>query len=655
MISDEKEINYPEEKAVSLSETDYGKIIKTIREALDGIEVKGEYANSLLEIMEANLSYVPSSTATNQIADISLYDHIKITAAIGSSLLDYLVENNIADFRKALFKGGKRFYEEEAFLLCSMDISGIQNFIYTIATSKTLKNLRARSFYLEIMMEHIVDELLNELELSRANLIYTGGGHAYLLLPNTKMCRSIIDGFEKKLNGWLREHFDIALYMAVGYVSCSANQLMNEPRGNGAYREIFRNVSAILSEKKARRYTGDEIRELNSRKRREHERECRVCGRSDRLIREDCCEICYGLESMANDIMEKDFVVILSGKPENAAMILPGDFYMIMEDEQQVTERMKQEPCYVRTYGKNRMFTGMHIATRLWVGDYRTAKEFSALAEASTGVKRLGVLRADVDNLGQAFVAGFNEEHISISRTATFSRKLSAFFKVHINTILENPKCIVGNGVQEQRNALIVYSGGDDVFVIGAWDDMIGFAVDLHDSLKKFSQGTLTISAGLGVFPAKHPVSAMAYETGKLEDCAKSRDGKNGITLFYEEQLGSGESSTYSWEELKDGVIGEKLTLLQKYFEGHPEKGNSMLYKMLGFIRNVDKDRINLARYAYLLARMEPEKRDTPERKELYQIFSQKMYKWIRNEEEKKQLITAIYLYVYLNREKEEE
>ena len=60
-----------------------------------------------------------------------------------------------------------------------MDISGIQDFIYTINNKGALKGLRARSFYLEIMMEHLIDELLEKVELSRANLIYSGGGHAY--------------------------------------------------------------------------------------------------------------------------------------------------------------------------------------------------------------------------------------------------------------------------------------------------------------------------------------------------------------------------------------------------------------------------------------------------------------------------------------------
>lgn len=78
-----------------------------------------------------------------------------------------------------------KHFIKRSFLLLSMDMSGIQDFIYNISGSKTLKSLRSRSFYLELMLEVIVDQLLEKLELTRANLLYTGGGHAYLLVSNT--------------------------------------------------------------------------------------------------------------------------------------------------------------------------------------------------------------------------------------------------------------------------------------------------------------------------------------------------------------------------------------------------------------------------------------------------------------------------------------
>ena len=69
------------------------------------------------------------------------------------------------------------------------------------------------------------------------------------------------------------------------------------------------------------RYTAQEIAVLNAQTQEEHERECIVCGRSDRLVSENKCEVCDALEALANDIIEKDFIVILSDKPAEKALI----------------------------------------------------------------------------------------------------------------------------------------------------------------------------------------------------------------------------------------------------------------------------------------------------------------------------------------------
>ena len=79
---------------------------------------------------------------------ISLYDHSRITCAIASCIFDYLNENNIHNYKDELFtkyENTKAFYQKKLLLL-SMDMSGIQDFIYNISGSKTLKSLRSRSF-----------------------------------------------------------------------------------------------------------------------------------------------------------------------------------------------------------------------------------------------------------------------------------------------------------------------------------------------------------------------------------------------------------------------------------------------------------------------------------------------------------------------------
>jgi CRISPR-associated protein Csm1 len=83
--------------------------------------------------------------------------------------------------------------------------------------------------------------------------------------------------------------------------------------------------------------------------------------------------------------------------------------------------------------------------------------------------------------------------------------------------------------------------------------------------------------------------------------------------------------------------------------------GISLLYNLMYLIRGVeeDNDRINIARFAYLLGRMAPD-RDNKEQYKKYREFSNKMYAWILKEEDRQQLLTAILIYTYLLREKEE-
>ena len=165
VLNPESGINYPTNEPIAMDEQFYQTVVRNITDNIKGIELNEEYLNSLLSVLEANLSYIPSSTSKKELADISLYDHVKMTAAIASCVEQYLEENGEQNHRMRLLEDAKKSYEEKMFLLYSMDISGIQNFIYTIGEKGALKGLRARSFYLEIMMEHIVDGLLEKLSL----------------------------------------------------------------------------------------------------------------------------------------------------------------------------------------------------------------------------------------------------------------------------------------------------------------------------------------------------------------------------------------------------------------------------------------------------------------------------------------------------------
>lgn len=669
-------INYPTGNPIVFDSTFYGKIEREITDALKGItdesRINVEYLNSLLSALEAYLTYIPSSTDRSQQTDVSLYDHMKLTAALANCILVWLRAEGVTDYRHELFSGANAFYEKKVFYLYSMDISGIQAFIYRqFGTDDVLKNLRARSFYLEIMMENFVDTLLGKEGLSRANLIYSGGGHAYLLLPNTEQSRAAAETFLQSTNAWLQKTFGIDLFLGTGGTACSARELENVPEGS--YGELFRTVSRKVSQSKAHRYSAEQIRMLNRGRIRDGERECRICHRSDMLTGEDLCSICSGLTSLSAKIMDPKmkFFVIRGMQGNDAQMPVYEGEYLEAADLQKVRGMIAEDDHFICAYSKNEFYTGHEYATNLWVADYSSARTLEELVTKGKGISRLGVIRADVDNLGAAFVSGFPRKYQTLSRAATFSRTLSMFFKWHVNALLRNGGyrldgggsdiCAVSsieNGQQEEgtgpRNATVIYAGGDDLFIVGAWKDIIEFAVDLHRSLEAFSIGTLKISAGIGMFYEKYPISYIASQSGDLETASKELDGKNSVTLFSEK------NHTYHWNEFIDQVLGEKFQMLYRFFsfsKEESERGKAFLYRILTLFRE-SEDKINLARLAYLLARLEPPKKGGDESAEayrrLYKEFRQKLYQWQRNEKDRKQFITAIYIYAYLTRGEDE-
>lgn len=650
ILNPETGINYPSDAVSNLKDEDRFRILKNLEEALGGIS-KGEMGiNGILEVLETNLSFISSAAHGSEKTDISLFDHLKLTAAIAAALAEYLMDQGSEDYRNIMHNREDEILNEKIFTLYSMDISGIQDFIYTISSKGALKALRSRSFYLEIVLEHLIDELLSEISLSRASLLYSGGGHAYLLLPNTYSSQDSFHKFEQKTNRWFLETYGTALFMASGSYACSANELMNKPQGS--YGKIFQNISRSISERKMKRYSAEEILELNRRSNGDGRRECSVCRRTDRLGEDGICDICSNIQAMSSSIIGEDLVYsVASVKPDEAFLPLPDNAYLVGETIEKAKGRGVSDPAYIRCYCKNESHPEIPKSVRLWVGDFVHGNDFGTLAARATGIQRIGVLRADVDNLGQAFISGFADKnnegrYVTLSRTITFSRKLSQFFKMHINDLLDNGEYYLDETAKRGgRNAAIIYAGGDDLFIIGSWDDILGIAVDLHNSLKKYSDNTLSISAGIGVFPEKTPVAALAKQTGALETISKGQSGKNAITLFAKEH-------SYSWEEFIDIVLGEKFRMIYKFFSNTKERGKNFLYNLLDLLKN-SEEKINLARYAYLLARLAPEKEASEDEKTLYNEFSKTMYEWMKKETDTRQTITALILYTYLTREEE--
>lgn len=649
---DRKEgMNVPGEKA-ELREDFYGKVVDGIKDNLKYMSKTNSYLNSYLQVLENYLSFIPSSTSKKEQADISLYDHVKLTSLFATCILDYLEDKNIKDYRKILFENSADFYKEKAFLLFLIDFSGIQNFIYKSVKKKALKNLRTKSFYLEIIMEVFVDEILERLEYSRANLIFSGGGNAYMVLANTDKIKNELTNISKEINEWLLETFGIDIFLSTGFVEASANDFRNEPKGS--YAELYQKLSGISNKNKNHRYSAEQLKRINQRNYPQNERECKICYRLDKLTQEDECQYCSGISLASNELMDekKEFFVVMkdSEKSSENNLSLPFGKNLYFMERSKLLDKLESSVNYVRAYTKNKPYTGEELSSRLWFGDYSYSKFVEELV-SDKGVERIAVLRADVDNLGKTMVSGFEQKYNTFSRTSTLSRNMSMFFKYEINRILEEPKYHLRE--KGERKISVVYSGGDDVFVVGSWEDVIGFAVDLRNALKDFSLNSLTISAGIGIYDSNYPIYNMALEVGKLEETAKSNeykiDGnikqKNSVCLFDKEL-------SFSWDEFEFKVLGEKFILIREFMKINDEIGNSFLYKLIELLRGIEKGKlINIARLAYVLARHEPNDKDKF-KKDMYRSFSSSVYGWSRNTKDRKEFLAAIYIYVYLERRK---
>ena len=82
------------------------------------------------------------------------------------------------------------------------------------------------------------------------------------------------------------------------------------------------------------------------------------------------------------------------------------------------------------------------------------------------------------------------------------------------------------------------------------------------------------------------------------------------------------------------------------------------MYRLLELIREQSDNNaasINLARYAYLLARLEPDSKQDEEGHKNYKVFKEKMHSWIQNDVDRRQLKIAMNIYSYRIRERKDD
>lgn len=533
----------------------------------------------LLMILEKYTSFISSKMSVEN--DISLFDHLKSTAAIASCL--YYYHKNELDSKPEI-----EDRTEKKFLFVGGDISGIQDFIYNVSYKGALKYLRARSAFLEFFTLDVALEILERMNLTVANIIYAGGGNFYLLLPNLAETKRVLDNVKKEVNSWLLNNFGGDIYVAITFVELDGNSLMKMER-NG--KSIWDELTAGLRKEKQRKFY-DVFKEdwhLISTE----TTVCKVCGiRTSELYEEEfeyekteACRNCKDFREIGKELLESEIFIRTKESKDSTKINVnlpfsklylanrsdihefPAESFIFVKNDYTPLESSHKQMCF--------------LMADYAVKDEKGVKSFDKIVKEAHGAKKIALLKMDVDNLGKIFSEGLKNN--SLSRSSTLSRMLNLFFKAHLNTILENPALNLKEipRIREstkKREIVVIYSGGDDLMLGGTWNDVLEVAFEVRQIFRKYVgfNPSITISGGYGIFDEKTPIVRMAKIVNERLEVAKE-EGRDRIYLMDREVGNFRNMISYQWDEFKRLWTNYSDSVLRM---GH-EFPRSLIYKLI--------------------------------------------------------------------------
>ena len=462
--------------------------------------------------------------AKRTVPDISLYDHLRTTAAIaaciGRELSETEIDQHLSNHKKL---------ERPIGALIKGDISGIQRFLYQILSEGAANQLRARSFYLQLLTEAIAHWVLKQFDLPITNLLFASGGHFYILAPYTEAktkLNTIRQNISKQL--WELHNGDISCILAG--ISIKAADF-----GPKNFPDKWKAVSEKVEERKQKKWAEMGTQDMFETLFEPHEEPHQNRGnpwkfddlgkklRAPKYLvtfdvpvsavpkKPDWCDAlkAFGIEvRLCQNIDEK------VEKPEHAnnAVTYRLSNTDFLTDEG--LENFQWESCPV-SYDF-RIFRPV-IAYRHDTHDAEKIADYDYLANASEGVAWLGALRMDVDDLGKVF----SKEKLgnaTISRLATLSGFLRLFFEGYVPEL-----CRRYNKDNKNEILELIYAGGDDLFIVGGWSALPEIAERIRSEFRQFVTGDhVTLSGGIAIEHKKYPLYQFAAQSGKAEKDAKS-------------------------------------------------------------------------------------------------------------------------------------
>lgn len=546
----------PETQAVEQQTKVWGDLrqeVEKLQAAYSGPDDLPTFIETMLLLLQRYTWSIPNAYG-DKLPDVSLYDHSRLAAALATAMTE-----QGEDGKLALLVGG--------------GISGIQDFIYTITARGATSALRGRSFYLQLLTEAAARYTLRRLGLPITSLIYVGGGHFYLLASPTQAQE--LENVQREISRVLFNNHRGDLYLALAHVPLREADFF-EGEMSARWGDLIEGIRTA----KQRRFTelGDELRVIFQPQ--GHggnlDQQCQVCGQENSRTDTDPksitvnnpegvrkCPACLSFEALGGDLRNAKYLVLEQLPLDNANVLNligePGEYENVLQRlglRTHALENIKdipsnQNPLTIlalddRGMNKIQPGKGRAVGRRFFVNVtpkltsdevhyLRTEKQldelpevgeikpFDAMEAQAHGIPRLGVLRMDVDNLGNIFSKGFGAQ-ANLSRIAALSFAVSLYFEGWVEVLAEQ-RNRAGYGDTTRGDRLYsIYSGGDDLFFVGSWDEVAELARQIRADLGRYAANHPGIhaSAGIVLVGGKYPLSQAAEDAAKQENKAKT-------------------------------------------------------------------------------------------------------------------------------------
>jgi CRISPR-associated protein Csm1 len=470
----------------------------------------------------------------------SLYDHLKLTTLF-AFLLYY----------------GENFYP------LAFDIGGIQKFIFDIKAKKAAKILRGRSLFIQIITDTIAHYLISNLKLIPQTVIFNYGGNTLMFLPEKEKILDQLESLLIEINKKLLINFGLTIRIN----DYKTPLLLTE----ATIKELFdekSKVSKKVGKKNLPTKSFFELYEWNNEiavKNVDDSSLCDFCDNPHTNIFEEMkfCNNCRLFFDLSNKIIK------------NQIFAFDWERLKLVDDPKTESDNLiffKPYKNLIRQKeSKLNFFPNSSSKTLFYTITNANGKSFEDIVDNKETAPLLLYLKGDVDNMSKILSEGFNfRDKTVLTDKIHFSRRINIFFQNYIPYFIEKDN-------KYKENIYIVFSGGDDFFLVGHWETVFEFIFKLKEEFEKFKCNNEKITFSIGGYLAKphDPIYLIAEKTE--EKLAEAKKTKNSFAFLHSSLPFDG------WNKIKE--IAEKIK--------ESEVSNSFLYKVFllaDYLKDPKKD-----------------------------------------------------------------